>query len=463
MDAEKRKTMLSIILGLIIVFSVLSMVFRNGPKQENDQNNQTPTPVPKAKGFHAEDINGLVTELTSTYVVFGYTDNYNMQELVRQIRSAGFDNVSNPNYRTDLGKEKAAFVFHTALKKDANLEVLIEKLKSDKILSDISYYRQAIVKIPAKITLKEIDSNNSKDINLEEPFIPAIVSNETMSGDSIKVNFYAQVQGSAIVKGTIQAFEQLNISSQPYIFVADTNAIIEKIEASFLAVHTLSYMALNSKEIENEIKAISDVNDALLQTSVVDPLKFKIDLSSMESKDIDKTLSDINSDSNSLISEHIKKASMSYDQNKKILTLSIEFKDSEESYKEAKSKFSELLKSKSLNYALEDANLSIELQVILKDYLASDKRVNIKDKIKEIFLKRGIDIPDAKFTEEGILLMSSIKKPGTDENIAINEPVRVMLAFGRNVGDYVDVKLTVYAQRGKALGVFATEKSISMN
>ncbi|MEM4598694.1 MAG: hypothetical protein QW400_03335 [Candidatus Diapherotrites archaeon] len=463
MDSEKRKTLLSIFLGLIIVFSVLSIVFHNGSRDTGDNIKPTPTPVLQAKGFYAEDINGLVTELTSTYVIFGYTNNYNMQELIGQIRAAGFDSVSSPNYRTDLGQENAAFVFNTNLKKDANLEALIGKLESSKTLTNVSAYRQAIVKIPTKVTLKEIDSNATKDINLEEPFIPVIVSTETMKGDSLKISFYAQIQGDAIVKGTVQAFEQVNLSSQPYIFFADVNAKIENIEASFVANHLLNYSALSQEEIENEIKAIEDINDAVVHISIHEPLKFKIDLSGIASEDQNRTLQDINSAVLGIVSESIKKASMSYDANKKIATVSVEFEDSEESYKEAKSKISELLGSKSLSYSAEDAKISIETQVLLSGYLDADERIRIRDAIKEIFLRKSIEIPNEKFTEEGTLLISSVSKPGTEETIAVDEPVRVMLAFGHRVGDYVEVRLTIYAQRSKALGVFATEKSISMD
>lgn len=463
MDSEKRKTLLSIFLGLIIVFSVLSIVFHNGSSGNDNNIKPTPTPVLQAKGFYAEDINGLVTELTSTYVIFGYTNNYNMQELIGQIKAAGFDSVSSPNYRTDLGQENAAFVFNTNLKKDANLEALIEKLENSKILTNVSAYRQAIVKIPTKVTLKESDSNTTKDINLEEPFIPVIVSTETMKGDSLKISFYAQVQGNNIVKGTVQAFEQVNLSSQPYIFFADVNAKIEKIEASFVASHLLNYKALSEEEIENDIKAIEDINDAVVQISVREPIKFKVDLSGIATEDLNKTLQDINSAVLGVVSESIEKASVSYDANKKIATVSVEFKYSEESYRDAKSKISELLESMSLNYALEDAKISIEVQALLSGYLDAEKRIKIRDSIKEIFLRKGVEIPNEKFTEEGTLLISSVSKPGTEETIAVSEPVRVMLAFGHSIGDYVEVRLTVYAQRSKALGVFATEKSISMD
>ncbi|MEM4663115.1 MAG: hypothetical protein QXM75_03785 [Candidatus Diapherotrites archaeon] len=463
MDSEKRKAMMSIFLGLIIVLSVVSVVLYRKPTQEQDTKpNQTPSlPI---GSFQARDIDATVAEMTSTYTFLGYTDNYNKDDLVSKIESTLGSKISSANYRPELSTDKTAFVFSAVLKTDSNIDIISKKLQDDNILFDVSAYRHVIAKVPTKITFKAIDSNETRDVNLEEPFISVIVSPDTEKEDKLKITIYAQLQGNQLVKGTMQAFEEQNLSSQLYFFRQDINAKIVSIENSFIFNQSFDYVALDTNNIETRLKALDGIDDALVQASVQKPLLFKIEFGEISKEEKEKLVQDLN-EALAILKETTKKMkdfSVAYDENKsKKIELTVEFENSEESYAEVKRKVSEIINAKGLSYEIEDAKISLELQVLLKSSMDAKKRISLRDRIKEIFAENGLTLSNERFSEEGYIELRSVTRPDTNQVMPVTTPVRAVLAFGHDVGDYVEFEVTAYAQRKTLLGVFATEKALS--
>jgi len=462
LDNEKRKFWLSVFLSILIILSVLGTTltsYRPNP-QNTEATPAQPTPISQAENFIAKNVDANITELTTGYKIYGYTENYNIYELTEQIRGAGFERVDAPAYRTNANA-KTLFVFDTSLRRDENIDSLLNALEKNKILENPGAYRKAVIKIPANVRFENPDTNEKKDINFEEPFLVALVALDSLQGDKLKVTIYAQIQGNQLIRNTINAYEEDNLSIRPLSFKQDINAQIESIENAFNIFQSTKYAGFDDEKLKADVLELHDINDFTINLLLSSTFNANISLDANK-KNASEIVQDLNKDLNSIVSAPITSAKISYDENSHEARISITFETKPaKNYALARESVSKWLEKKGLQFEIEPVQALIDAKVSLAQSLPASKRRELGKKIVEIFAKHSTQIDDSRFVETGYIKANSVKRPDTNAVVNIVEPVRTVLAFGHEPGEYVEVELNFYMQRDVLLGADAVEKRIA--
>jgi hypothetical protein len=459
MDSEKRKMLFSLFMAIVIIGSILSLAINpRGKAKEQPPINATPPVEPPKGRFKAEYVDANIEQLTSTYRVYGYTDNYNTYELLEQIKAIkGIKDIYNPGYResTQSEQQKVLFVFDATLEKDYNIEAIFSALEEKGILSNVGAYRKAMVKIPTEVKLKGVDNNVTKKVTFDTPFIVALVSLNSEPGDMLKITLFTQLQGDVPIKNTIEAFEEQNISAAPAFFEQDLNASITSLENAIMVSQETAYNGFSLDSLKADINALQDINESTVTMHFLSD-KFTVKIWT------DSNIESIIADLNGFKEEPIKKVEPSKKLDENTIVFEVNFDSgSAENYVNAKQTLASMLESKGVSFEIGDANAFLDVKITTARSMQGEEAKAMAKKIADVFANYGVRLSDSSFTQEATLDINSVTRPDTGASIPVKEPVAARLMLGHAVGDVVEVKVSFYAMRNELIYMLATEKALA--
>ncbi|MCD6479103.1 MAG: hypothetical protein J7L44_04440 [Candidatus Diapherotrites archaeon] len=458
MNSEKRKMLFSVFMAIVIIGSILSLAINpKGRAREEPQANATPPVEPPKGTFKAENVDANIEQLTSSYRIYGYTENYNTYELLEQIKAIkGIKGIYNPAYRESKQLEqKVLFVFDATLEEDYNIEAVFDALEEKGILSDVGAYRKAMVKIPPEIELKGIDNNATKKVKFDTPFIVALVGLNSKPGDMLKITLFAQLQGNVPIKNAIEAFEEQNISAMPAFFEQDINASIESLKNTILVSQEIAYNGFSLDSLKADLNALKDINDS---TVTVHFLSDRFMVRVWADSNTDSLLADLND----FKEKPIEKIELSKRLDKNAVLLEVSFDSSSaENYAGAKQTLASMLESKGVSFEIGDANAFLNARITLARSVHGKDAETIAEKIATVFANYGVLLSESSFAQEAALDINSVTRPDTGASIPVKEPVAARLTLGHNVGDVVEAKVSFYAMRNELVYITAVEKALA--
>jgi len=451
-----KKVFGPLVLVLLIFGSLASMAIVELTKQEPEEPGNGPGPTPPETpvdttqiAFYAEDVDANITEFMELHPIHGYTDETNLAELVQALQ--GLESVSRiigPRYlEPEPGKERfMPLDAEIVPAKDSNAWEFLEEAEAKGVLSEITAFRKAVVKIPVSVPLKSLspDLNLSRDQNFEEPFVVSIVTLDSLVGDNLKIRLYLKMAGTQLLRETIEGEIMENLSSAPQFHQASLETEISRLEESLGFEARIAWNGFEGAALAGRLEELPGVDAAEAELFGTGNA-FTISLSRQGIEDINSLERDLNAEISAV--DGVSIVFPSHDEN--TLELRITF-DTSKDYATIRTLVGQAVESLLPDAVLEFTHPSANLQGSVS-FPADQNTQMLALKSGSIFAEYGIEsIPwrNAYFEAE------SLVDGATEEEFPLSEenrefPVRALAGAG--LGDKMALQIVFYTIRGEVV------------
>jgi hypothetical protein len=401
------------------------------------------------KSFYAEEIDANVVQLFPVMVLTASTEETEINLIDAAIYALPGVTSVNSYYKTDQLALTGGLVYVATISFDPaqDKEELLQGIKDNTSLQVADVVQTGLVKVPVETRLKaEDDETLFKDYRLEEPFLEAILSFETAKDDKIVVSEQFVFSGDQIMQSL--AFETANKTGQPTSFGLKLPDIeIVELTKRFTLGGSRIYQGANDFDwLEQKIEALAEVDSVELE---VQPIFYRLGFI------IDKNLSgrvltDLNAALNQV--ESAKAVKFWHQEDVDIVTVDFEaqadyeaLKDGvEQAFASSGAEYQERQEPMvSLFGELETKTTqSLDLNESFFELMAAEGFQGI-----ELYQEALVDLKTKEFVGPDILLSWQAEET---TNQALIFP-------GHEVGQRVELDVSIYGERGKVTRINAFE------
>jgi len=292
-----------LLIAVLIFGSMLSLVVLNSDDNQAPQgpteqlSDLTPSdPVETLPvEFKAQGVDANVYELSSVFPVHGYTSETNILTLENELMSlASVDRILSRQFENPV-EGKADFMPVLAeLLLNPSIDPLEARAEISTVLSDLEFFRMAVVKIPTEIgAITEGDANIAL-ITFAEPFASCIVGSDALVGDELTIvlSFYAQ--DKTPIRESIRGAMEENISAKPIEKTVFSSENISAISPLFGFDGEVFYSGFSDDAMKLELERIESVESVSLNLASVQ-LAFSVSTALTEEDDVNALRDDLNS------------------------------------------------------------------------------------------------------------------------------------------------------------------------
>ncbi len=269
--AVSKKQLYSLIIIVIMVGSIAGFVSLSGNGSSNPNSNAPPldpnTAPPTTIRYTAPNIEATVTMVFPTVVLIAKTNAFDVTTVNAEL--LGIEGVSSVTNSQFIGAQQSGENFRADVRLSSSdgIEGAMQKMELLESLSQVSLYPQALVTVPQETHFVNTEADLTKDYNITDQSIQAIVDSGTRQGDKLTVTVSATFQGDLIV-GYPQALIENNLASAPTFYSTEGSFKISSLGNDFRVVSSAN---LSEKQKLDSIRAalegIDGVSDSTLQVS----------------------------------------------------------------------------------------------------------------------------------------------------------------------------------------------------
>ncbi|MEK6958369.1 MAG: hypothetical protein AABW99_05320 [archaeon] len=269
--AVSKKQLYSLIIIAIMVGSIAGFVSLSGNGSSNPNSNAPPldpnTAPPTTIRYTASNIEATVTMVFPTVVLIAKTNAFDVATVNAELLGTeGVSSVTNSQF-IEAQQSGENFRADVRLSSSDGIEGAMQKMELLDSLSQVSLYPQALVTVPQETHFVNTEADLTKDYNITNQSIQAIVDSGTRQGDKLTVTVSATFQGDLIV-GYPQALIENNLASAPTFYSTEGSFKISALGNDFRVVSSANLSEKQKLDsIRAAIEGIDGVSDSTLQVS----------------------------------------------------------------------------------------------------------------------------------------------------------------------------------------------------
>lgn len=200
-----------LVIGLMLLSGVA--IFFAGQNAGTDPN--TDPNAPALKSFHADDVQGQVTQVFATAVVGAQTAETDKSILDEALLDVpGVQAVDSQFTKLSPTDAKLTYVANVSLAEGFDKDVFVDGVLSIIEIETPEIYFQAAISVSPTLVVKD-ENNKDTTITLPNSIIQAIVSPETQVGNTISGQLVATYQGEQLVSAYILESQNISLSPTP--------------------------------------------------------------------------------------------------------------------------------------------------------------------------------------------------------------------------------------------------------
>lgn len=300
------KNLFALFISILMVGSIVGFTaFYNFPDQSSGTGDGSDiTQPPTAIDFQAEGVEASIFQMLPSMTIQAETPK---TELVAVNNSVyGIDGMKRVNGKFDFAPYTVlgtgfVYIADISFDNDLNSEYILEKLREETSLQSITGNSFALIELPQTVSMHSLSAelDLTREYTFSENISEAIVSLDSIEGDSLEVSFVATFIGEQATN--LMAFEERNLTAEPIPKKAELEVEIASLEPTLLSDAALPYTMVDEISLlEQDINALEPVTGAELFASNPKPILFlesDANLSEVEFAGLKAYLEDLNAES----------------------------------------------------------------------------------------------------------------------------------------------------------------------